>query len=145
MKTLIAEDDYVSRVLLQKILGVHGPYQLVEDGAQAVEAVRVALRTRQPYDLICLDIMMPRMDGHRALKEIRALEEAHGLERDGGAKVIMTTALADRDNVIRAGQMHCDAYLVKPIGKARLLDELHRLELIPPDEEQGDDAAGEHS
>ena len=137
MKTLIVEDDFTSRLLLRKILETYGPYHLAEDGRQAVEAVRFALVTGQPYDLICLDIMMPKMDGQAALKEIRALEETKGIVPACRAKVIMTTALADRANVIEAGMQHCDSYLVKPIDKARLLNKLRELGLIPSQEGEG--------
>ena len=130
MKTLIVEDDFTSRLLLQKILGAYGPYCLAEDGCQAVEAVRVALKLGKPFDLICLDIMMPEMDGQTALKQIRDLEEANGIESTCRAKIIMTTALADRANVINACQQQCDYYLIKPIDKARLLDEMRKLGLI---------------
>lgn len=108
----------------------YGPYVLAEDGGQAVEAVRVALKLGKPYDLICLDIMMPKTDGQTALKQIRELEEAKGIRSNCRAKVIMTTAHADRANVIEACQQQCDYYLVKPIDKARLLDELCELGLI---------------
>src|ERR1019366_2557767 len=47
----------------------------------------------QKYDLICMDIMMPEMDGQTAVKEIRALEEAGGTLSTQGVKIIMTTAL----------------------------------------------------
>ncbi|MFP4171870.1 MAG: response regulator [Candidatus Hydrogenedentota bacterium] len=140
MKTLIAEDDMTSRLLMQKILEPYGPYHCVEDGREAVEAVRIALGKGAPYDLICLDIMMPRMDGQTALVHIRELEDTELHEQAPRAKVIMTTALADRSNVIKACQHHCDHYLIKPIDKAKLIDKLSQLGLIPDKEEAGANA-----
>ena len=131
MKTLIAEDDFTSRILLQKILGGYGPHSCVGDGREAVEAVRAGLRTGKPYDLICLDIMMPKMDGQAALKYIREMEEEHRIPLEKRAKVIMITALADRANVLQACQNQCDYFLVKPIDKGKVLAELRRLGLIP--------------
>ena len=90
-------------------------------------AVSLALEKSQPYDLICLDIMMPEMDGHQALREIRALEQASGTRR---AKIIMTTALVDQKSVMDAIREKCDYFLVKPIRKAALLDQLRVLALI---------------
>ncbi len=130
MKALIAEDDLTSQLLMRKILEQYGSLHLVEDGKQAVEAVRIALKTGQPFDLICLDIMMPKMDGQTALKEIREMEEAMGIGPNKGAKVIMTTALADSENVIRAGRQQCSSYLLKPVSKAKLIQELRKLGLI---------------
>jgi two-component system chemotaxis response regulator CheY len=74
--------------------------------------------------------MMPEMDGQDALREIRTLEEARGIIPPNGAKIVMTTALADMKNVFAAYSRLCDAYLTKPVQKARLLGELRRLELI---------------
>ena len=130
MKTLIVEDDFTSRVLMQELLRSYGPTHIAVNGMEAVEAVRASLEDSQPYDLICLDIMMPGMDGHQALKEIRALETAKGIFSTDGAKIIMTTVLTDMKNKIDAYANLCDGYVSKPIYKERLLDELRKLELI---------------
>ena len=130
MRTLIVEDDFTSRLLLQELLRSHGPSHIAVNGQEAVQAVRLALEANEPYDLICLDIMMPKLDGHAALKLIRALEEANGTWSSHGAKIVMTTALGDMKNVNSAFGSLCDAYLVKPIDKPKLLETLRRLALI---------------
>jgi two-component system, chemotaxis family, chemotaxis protein CheY len=130
MKTLIAEDDFTSRLLLQEILRSYGPTHVAVSGAEAVEAVRAALEMGEPYDLICLDIMMPEMDGQEALRLIREQEQARGIVSSNGARIVMTTALGDMKNVSNAYHNLCDAYLTKPIHKERLLDELHALNLV---------------
>ncbi len=93
--------------------------------------MHAALLERTPYDLICLDIMMPGLDGQEVLRQIRRLEEESGVAPAHRVKVIMTTALAGRANVMEAIEGGCDAYLIKPIQRLRLLEELRRLELIP--------------
>jgi two-component system chemotaxis response regulator CheY len=130
MKTLIVEDDFTSRLYLQEILKKCGAADVALNGREAVEAVRVALESNEPYNLICLDIMMPEMDGQAALKEIRALEEAKGISMINGARVIMTTALGDMTNILTSFKGQCDVYLTKPVDKARLLSELRKLKLI---------------
>jgi two-component system chemotaxis response regulator CheY len=121
MKTLIVDDDFTCRVVLQEILKSYGAAHIAVNGREAVEAVRSALEANEPYQLICLDIMMPGMDGQSALKEIRALEEGKGIVSTRGAKIIMTTALGDMKNAMAAFKGLCDAYLVKPIDRAKLL------------------------
>ena len=69
MKTLIVEDDFTSRLLLQELLKKYGRSHIAVNGLEAVEAVRLALDENEPYDLICLDILMPQMDGQLALRE----------------------------------------------------------------------------
>ncbi len=130
MKTLIVEDDFTSRLLLQELLKSFGPSHVAVNGKEAVEAVRLALEAGEPYDLICLDIMMPEMDGQAALRNIRAQEEARGITSSRGTTIVMTTALGDLKNVSTAYSGLCDAYLTKPIQKAKLLEELRKLELI---------------
>ena len=130
MKTLIVEDELTSRVMLREILKRYGSPHVAMNGKQGVDAVRTALAAGDPYDLICLDIMMPEMDGQEALKQIRQLELEAGIGADKRAKVVMTTAHADRDNVLEAIQSQCDYFLVKPIDGRMLLQELRRLGLI---------------
>ncbi|MFI5378339.1 MAG: response regulator [Tepidisphaerales bacterium] len=130
MKTLIVEDDFTSRLLLQELLKSYGPSHVAVNGREAVEAVRLALEAGEPYELICLDIMMPELDGQEALRQIREQEEAMGILSSDGAKIVMTTALGDVKNVSAAYHSLCDAYLTKPIQKAKLLEELHKLAVV---------------
>ena len=130
MKTLIVEDDFTSRLLLQELLKSYGDSHIAVNGKEAVDAVRLALQTDEPYDLICLDIMMPEMDGQEALWQIREQEEAKGILSTRGAKIVMTTTHSDMKNLSAAFNSLCDAYLTKPIEKAKLIEELRKLELI---------------
>jgi len=130
MNTLIVEDDFTSGLLLQKILSSYGPVHIAVNGQEAIEAVRVSLETAQPYNLICMDIMMPVVDGHQALKKIRALEVSKGTVSTRCAKIIMTTALNDLQNKISAFSGLCDDYLVKPIDRQRLLGVIRDMHLI---------------
>lgn len=130
MKTLIVEDDFTSRLLLQELLRGYGMAHIAVNGREAVEAVQRALGAGEQYDLICLDIMLPGMDGQQALHEIRALEEQYGIFSSDGAKIVMTTALDDIQNKISAFASLCDGYLTKPIYKERLIQELLKLGLI---------------
>jgi two-component system chemotaxis response regulator CheY len=130
MKALIVEDDFSSRILLQELLAPYGQCHIAVNGREAVSAYRIALDAGQPYDLVCLDIMMPEMDGHAALKEMRALEELKGIDSTHGAKIIMTTSLGDVKNVAAAYQALCDGYLLKPVDKRKLLGLLDELKVL---------------
>ena len=126
MKTLIVEDDFTSRLLLQEIMKQFGPAHIAVNGREAVDAVRTGMESGESYDVICLDIMMPEMDGYEALSQIRALEEARGILPPRGAKIFMVTALDGITNVARGFRGLCDSYLVKPVEKARLIEQLRR-------------------
>lgn len=132
MRILIVEDDAVSRMLLQRILQDIGECDTVEDGQQGIEAFERALASGKPYELVCLDIMMPKVDGQQALKTMRALERASGRQPDQEVPIVMTTALDDEHNISEAYYSGgATAYAPKPIERALLLDLLKNLHIIP--------------
>uniref|UniRef100_A0A7C4EJI2 Response regulator n=1 Tax=Fundidesulfovibrio putealis TaxID=270496 RepID=A0A7C4EJI2_9BACT len=132
MKALVVEDDFASRKLLQKILAPYGDADIAVNGLEAIEAFVHALNEGAPYDLICMDIMMPEMDGQTALKRIRAIEREKDIAPQDEAKVIMTTALDDPKNVVEAYYKGgATSYVPKPIDKQMLLHLLKNLGLIP--------------
>ena len=131
MRVLVVEDDASSRRMMQKILSAHGECDIAVDGEEAVKAFRMAWGEKRPYDLICMDIMMPRLDGQEALRRIREMEREMQLRDGDEAKVIMTTALGDPGNAVAAlYQGGASSYLVKPISKQSLLGEVRKLGLI---------------
>ncbi len=130
MRTLIVEDDFTSRVLLQTFLSQYGECHIAVNGKEAVTAFHDAQASGKNYDLICMDIMMPEMDGQTAVREIRAIEHAGGKLSTFGVKIIMTTALDDPNNVFRSFEALCDAYLFKPIDTRKLLGHIKDLQLI---------------
>lgn len=130
MKILIVEDDLTSRLLLREMLKAYGPAQVAVNGKEAVAAVNAALDSGEPYNLICLDIMMPEMDGQQALKHIRSMESARGVLPADRAIIIMTTTLSDVKNVVTAISGLTNGYLVKPFNKAKLLELLRKFKLI---------------
>jgi len=129
MKILIVEDDFISRQVLGKFLGEQGSCDIAVNGKEAIEAFRLAIEARDSYDLVCLDIMMPEMDGLEALAQLRKLEAEHNLLGESACKIIMTTALSDSRNILKAFNDQCEAYLVKPITKDKLFTELRKLGL----------------
>jgi two-component system chemotaxis response regulator CheY len=128
--TLIVEDDLTSRLLLQSVLSRYGECHVAVNGREAIQAYRAAKASGHSYQLICMDIMMPEMDGQAAVREIRALEEAGGTLLTDGVKIIMTTALDDVKNVVESFRALCDAYLFKPIDTAKLLGHIRDLHLV---------------
>lgn len=130
MRVLVAEDDIVSRKFLCKFLSRYGECDQAVDGMEAIDAYIVAIKDQKPYDLICLDIMMPKVDGIKALKTIRDLEKQNNIPKDKRVKVIVTTALAETTCVKNAFSLGCEAYAPKPIDTRKLTEILVELDLI---------------
>ncbi|MBW7876659.1 MAG: response regulator [Candidatus Cloacimonetes bacterium] len=131
MKILVVEDDFVCRKLLHKILQPFGECDIAVNGREAMDVVRAGLDASAPYDLICLDIMMPDMDGLTALEEIRSLEKERGIDLGEGAKIIMVTALSDNRHILQSFRFGCESYIVKPVRREKLLQEMMKLSLLP--------------
>jgi two-component system chemotaxis response regulator CheY len=130
MRTLIVEDDITNQILLQSFLSKYGECKVAANGKQALAAFSAAHKSGQGYDLICMDIMMPEMDGQAAIKEIRVLEEAAGKSSSNSVKIIMTTAAADMENIRQSFSSLCDAYLFKPIDTGKLLGHIRDFHLV---------------
>lgn len=131
MRALIVEDDFTSRKILQKILAPYGEADVAVNGKEAVTAFNSAFDEARPYDLVCMDIMMPEMDGQEALRRIRGIEKTRGVPPSEEVRVVMTTALDDPKNVVEAYYKGgATSYVPKPIDKHMLLHLLKSLELI---------------
>jgi len=130
MKILIVEDDFLSRQVLCKFLSSYGDCDIAVNGREALDAFKIAIDGGEKYDLICLDVMMPEMDGHEALKAIREFEAQKNITGLQCVKIIMTTALGDSKNILKAFKEQCESYLVKPITQEKLHLELKKLGLV---------------
>jgi len=127
VKFLVVDDDPACCELLRDILSPYAACDLAIDGREAIDAFRLALEDGQPYDLVCLDIMMPGIDGHAALEAMRQIEQQHGIRGSDAAKVMMTTALRDSKHCIRAFEQGCESYVTKPLQPQRVLAEVTAL------------------
>ncbi len=130
MKALIVEDDFTSRKILQRFLSESFETDIAVDGEEACTAFRQSFLNDGRYDVIFLDIMMPKKDGLETLKEIREFEEENGITGLDGVKVIMTTALDDSKNVLNAFKAGCEGYIVKPYNRQKIFDKAEELGLL---------------
>ena len=130
MKILIVEDDEFSKELLRLTLSKYGTCDLAENGAEAIAAVEKAMAAGKPYDLACMDIMMPEMDGMEALKKIRQLEFKYYGEGLPSTKIIMVTAKGQARDITDAMSGGCEAYLTKPVDRVKLIEQMRELGLL---------------
>ncbi|HEX5803694.1 MAG TPA: response regulator [Azospira sp.] len=115
-KILIVDDNDLMRTLLRGILRGED-YEIVgeaRNGLQAVEAVQ-----RYEPDIVCLDVMMPEMDGLEALQVIK--------EAKPETVVVMITGSPSKENVQESIQGGAAGFIIKPFNAAKVLDTLGRL------------------
>jgi len=109
-RLLVADDNKVNRLLLQRSLQLQGHQVfLAENGRVALEMLR-----REAYDLLLLDIAMPEMDGFQVLEQLRADLRLRDLP------VIVTSAVEGMDNVVRCIECGAEDYLPKPVNPVLL-------------------------
>jgi len=130
MKTLIIDDDARNCKLLEAILKDYGECSVALDGDSAIQLFEESLKNKAPFDLVCLDIMMPEKDGYEVLRILRNLEQKLVPATDAKSRIIMVTALAEQENKAKAFYESCDGYLIKPVERKLLIEMLKKMSLI---------------
>lgn len=134
LKILIVEDDFTSRQILNGFLSKYGECHQAKDGLEAIEAFSLSHEssTPEPYDLICMDINMPKMDGLRATKLIREIERGKGVEgTECESAIIITSAVDDPTTIIKACYEYgANYYFTKPLDFKQMTRQMQKLSLI---------------
>lgn len=133
MKILMLEDEFFCRLALQKLLVAYGECHIAVEGREALRAFEIALETGEPYDLVCLDILLPDTDGLLVLKGIRNAERSHHVFPEHYCKILMTTTMNDMKSIMDAYNEICDGYLVKPVTPQKLAKAFREIKLFPPE------------
>jgi DNA-binding response OmpR family regulator len=117
-KKILLVDDSCTILMMEKMILAKEPYTLITaaDGEQAVAAAV----TEHP-DLILMDVVMPKMDGFAACRELRQRQETRSIP------IVMVTTRGEDDNVEIGYQSGCSDYVTKPINAPELLAKLRDL------------------
>ena len=125
LKMLIVDDDRTNAAVLSELVEEFGKSDCVSCGSEAIDIFTQELRNGEPYDLIFLDIMMPKITGLHVLKVFRSLEHIAG--KPNHSKIVMCTGLDDRPTIINSFHNGADGYIVKPIDYKELISKLNKL------------------
>jgi len=140
MRILIVEDEPAAGELIQMYLSDYGQCDLAANGKEALAMVENAIACGRPYDLACMDVMMPEMDGMEALKLIRRLEFRYFDDGLAGMKIIMITAKDTAADITAACRSGAEGYISKPFTRKQLLQQLEKLGLFNEPDSADNDA-----
>ncbi len=128
---LIVEDDMLSCKILEDVLSRFAKCDTALDGATGFEMFERAIIEGQPYDLICTDIVMPGIDGHEFVRQIRAREESLPVEDYVSTKIFVISSNGTPEYMLRALlDNECTDYIVKPFRRESLIATLKKYDLI---------------
>lgn len=116
-KILIAEDDFFIRDIYSKVFSLSGyEVQVAVDGMDAFEKIKA-----QQYDMILLDIMMPRMTGIDVLKNVRGLNIP-----SKNTPIFIITNLGQQNVIEEAFKLGMDGYILKSqVSPQQIVDEIN--------------------
>jgi len=137
LKSLVVEDVPIMRKILAHYLKNYGEVEFAGDGMEAMAKFCQAHSESEPFDLVFLDIMLPKLNGLQILTFIRELEQTAVLATDKSefkpVKIVMVSALVDSKAVSSAIEKGCDGFIPKPFDKKKIVAELEKIGMIKPE------------
>jgi signal transduction histidine kinase/DNA-binding response OmpR family regulator len=122
LSILVAEDNEINALLMRSLLGRMGHHVVIAtNGEEALESWLSAKSAGAPYDLVLMDIQMPKLDGIETSKRIRSHEAGDPGRRTRILALTANTLVEDRYACFEAGM---DGFLIKPLDREKLADAL---------------------
>lgn len=108
MKVLIVDDEVLIRNVIKEYLKINNiSFDEVDNGVSAIDLCRI-----NKYDCIIMDIMMPKLDGYNAIKEIKKFSDA---------KIIVLSARTEEFDKLAGFDLGIDDYVTKPFSPKELI------------------------
>jgi PAS domain S-box-containing protein len=122
LSILVAEDNEINALLMRSLLARLGHRAVITtNGEQALESWQAAKSAGTPYDLVLMDIQMPRLDGIETTRRLRSLEASEPGRRTPILALTANTLIEDRYACFEAGM---DGFLIKPLDRDKLVEAL---------------------
>jgi len=129
MKILVIDKDPAISKLFEELPIDITELQVLRSGDAAIGGVKNALKRRDPFELISIDIDLPDMDGRQVILEIRKMEKEFLTPGTDRAFVMMLTAMADEKSVKTSFAAGCNAFVIKPFKVETIIKTLTKSNL----------------
>ena len=126
-RVVVVDDAVFMRSQLRDLLE-EGGFAVVAEGEDGADALQLYAEHRP--DLLTLDLVMPRMTGVEALRELR--------DRYPEARVIVCSSLSDQETIFEAIRLGARDYVLKPVNREKLLDAARKAVAVPVAEAAGE-------
>lgn len=130
MKTLIVDDVQIGGRVLATILAKYGQADACMSVREAVAQFQKAWKAKEPYDLVCLDISMPDIDGLKGLKILRLMEDKVDISEAQRAVIVMVSCNSNAQLMTACHDAGSNDYIVKPYTKNSIINNLRDLGLL---------------
>jgi len=124
INSLVVEDNVITQKFIHKIMKDFGTCDVGNDGQEGLEQFEKNISENNYYDVICLDIQMPKLDGVQLLEKIRKMEKEN--QQIKRSVIIMITAIGDKEINKKCVKLGCNSFLLKPVDKENLSKVLRR-------------------
>ncbi|MCA1899884.1 MAG: response regulator, partial [Chloroflexi bacterium] len=116
-RILVVDDNQTNRlVLIKNVEALGSRVDAVPSGSKAIEALRNAQRSGDPYHVVLLDMQMPGMDGEQTARAIKSDPSIKDV------KILILTSMGQRGDAARLQALGCAGYLLKPVKQQMLFD-----------------------
>jgi two-component system chemotaxis response regulator CheY len=128
---LIVDDDEMSRIMLHDFLSENAPCHCAANGKEGLELFEKAVSEGSPYTLLCVDLIMPEMNGLALIRKVRELEKTNPIFNDFRTKIFVISASDSTwDKADLLLDNLCDDYIVKPFNRSALMANLYKNDLV---------------
>ena len=122
---LIADDHLVDRRIIKQFLKDKAHFHEAADGNEAILSYNFSIRDHAPFDIVLLDLAMPKLDGHEVLRRIRESEDKRQVPINKRVLAIAISALPQSETNL--GTNAFSAYVGKPIDPKELLEKVEKV------------------
>ena len=128
---LIVDDENIGRLMLQNFLSEVAECDVAINGKEGLHLFEKAISDGRPYDLICVDLIMPEMNGLAMVRRVREFEKAHPVFSDFRTVIFVITASDSTwDKADLLLDNLCDDYITKPFSRSELMGNLYNHGLV---------------